>query len=191
MRYLRNILVILVGIGLIVLTFVVIARGFSSGKTAVAQNHLNLPSYAHTGAEAQLYMDGPVVLDQLHRATRIVVGQNSTRIDIIAGYQDTVIATQSYPNNSNAYSVFLSALELQNFTIGNTNPKLVNSSGYCPKGNVYTYSFNQGSTQLQSLWNTSCSVGIGTFKGNGPTIRQLFIAQIPPADYTALTTTKN
>jgi hypothetical protein len=50
--------------------------------------------------------------------------------------------------------------------------------GFCPQGERYNFEILNGSKQIQNFWATSCG-GQGTFKGNVPTVINLFMAQMP------------
>lgn len=174
---LRTIIAALVGIGIVVLVIVLLVKAFSGGKAAPVTSP-ELVTYATTSAIAQLYIDGPIVSDQEHRAVRITIGQNQAQIDILQGYQDTVVQSQTFENNSTGYAVFLQALNHLNFTKGNNDPSQQDQRGYCPTGDRYIYKFTDGTgKQLFRFWSTSC--GQGTFGGNRPQVIQLFERQIP------------
>jgi hypothetical protein len=175
----------LIGLGLIVLVFALIIRGFSGGGTSTGEKPLDLPSYAATDAVAELDIQGPIVLDQNYRVVRIQVAQTLTRIEIIKGYQNTVIERQSFENNETAYFNFLRALQLQGYTNGNSDPAQADETGYCPQGNRFVYRFSEDDVDLMRFWSTTC--GDGTFSGDRSQVRQLFIRQIPPDVYNRLT----
>lgn len=183
--YMRRILAVLIGIGVIVLLFVLIVRGFSGGNNQTPIKQTRLSDFAGTDAVAQLYIDGPVVLDQDHRAIKILVSRDQTEIDIIQGYEGTVINQQVYPNNVAAFAVFLKALDHLNFTKGNTNPSLRDEQGYCASGDRYVYQLSNNGDDVLRFWSTSC--GQGTFGGNRPAVRDLFRNQIPQKDFYNLT----
>lgn len=176
----RAVLGILIGLGLIVLVFVLILRSFAGGGKE-NQNQIDLVTYANTNAVAQLVLDAPVVADQNHHTVKITVSQNQTEIDIIQGYQGNVVTTRSYPNNTQAYAVFLQSLNRINFASGNSDPAQHDERGYCAEGNRYIYSFISGGRDLLRFWSTSCK-GQGTFGGSPDQTRWLFEQQIPDFD---------
>ncbi|HSX31272.1 MAG TPA: hypothetical protein VLE99_05120 [Candidatus Saccharimonadales bacterium] len=179
----RTLLVALVSVGLVILVIVLLVKGLS-GPGGAPTNHTNVGKYGDTNAVAGLLIDGYTNLDQNHRQVKITVSATQSEIDVIQGYQGNVIASQSYPSNSAAYTQFLQSLQLVGFSRGskaNIDPR-----GYCPAGDRYTYSFNDGRTDLFSYWSTSCG-GQGTFQGSSLQVRQLFERQVPPADLSRLT----
>lgn len=181
--FIRPIIAGLIGIGLIVLIIVLIVKAFSGGNHATKQ--INLVSYASTDATAQLYISGPIVSDQEHRAVRITVGGDQTEIDIIQGYQDHIIRTKTYANNTSSYAVFLKALGHLNFTQGNNDPAQQDERGFCPQADRFIYSFASAGSNLFRYWSTSC--GEGTFGGDRGAVQQLFERQIPTTDFEQLT----
>jgi len=187
-RYaLRNIIVVLVGLGLIVLVIVLLVKGFSSGPSK--PTHLvDVSKYADTPAVSTLLMDGPTNLDQDHYQVKITVSNTTNEIDVIRGYQGSVIRSQTYVNNSSAYASFLQSLQLLGFSKGTNST--VDYRGFCPTGDRYIYSFNDGQTDLFSYWSASCG-GQGTFQGSAQPVRNLFERQINTQDLVKITSGTN
>jgi hypothetical protein len=181
----RYFLVFLITIGLIVLVFVIILKSFSS---APSKPVTPLTDYSNTNTVVEMTINGPVNDNQDHNAVQMIVGQTQSEINIIRGYQDNVINTQSYPNNSAAYGWLLRSLELAGYTEGKSDPSLSDYRGYCTAGDVYVFQVLSGSTVIEQYWATSCG-GQGNSKGNIPLIESLFQAQFP--DYGDITTNIN
>lgn len=176
----RYILGFLIGIGLIILLFVLIFRGGSNP----APLQKPLVDYAVTDTTVQVTDDYPVNLDQLHDQVVTVVGKDQVSLTVYQGYQGTVLRSKDYANNPTAYANFLRALQLAGFDSGKTDPKLQDERGYCPLGHRYIFEIKNGNSTVQRLWSTSCG-NIGTFQGKTSTVRQLFQQQTP--DYGSLT----
>lgn len=185
MRYARQILAVLIGLGIIVLVFVLVIKGFHSGNDTSPLKQTKLISYANTDAVSELDIDGPIVDDQDHQTVKITIGQNQSEIEIIKGYQGSVVAQQVFPNNSSAYAVFLQALQHMNFSKGDNDPTKSDERGYCATGNRYIYKLTNGGDQILRYWSTSC--GEGTFGGNRGQVLDLFRAQIPEDVFNQLT----
>lgn len=164
----------LAAVGLIVLVFILIVRGFNRGDSEI---QTNMVDYAKTQTVVRMVEEGEVNADQDHRSISVVIGRASNTIDLVQGYEGHVLQTKSYPSNEDAYATFLRALQLQGYTKGDADPQKQDSRGVCPTGKVYTFEIITGSATVQKLWTTSC--GGGTFKGKSAVIRQLFRAQIP------------
>ncbi|HUD08126.1 MAG TPA: hypothetical protein VMQ52_03545 [Candidatus Saccharimonadales bacterium] len=181
----RYFLVFLITIGLIVLAFVIILKSFSS---APSKPVTPLVDYSNTNTVIEMTIDGPVNDDPDHNAIQMIIGQTQNEINIIQGYQNSVIRTQSYPNNSAAYGWFLRSLDLAGYTEGKSDPNLADYRGYCSTGDVYIFQVLTGSTVVEQYWATSCG-GQGTFKGEIPLVETLFQAQLP--DYGSITSNLN
>ena len=182
----RPILVGLVAIGLVVLVIVLIVKALV-GPPSAPSSQIDVTKYVSTeGASATLLIDGPTNVDQDHRQVKITVSASENEIDIMQGYQSTVIATESYPNNTASFTAFLQTLKLMNFSKGTVSS--VSYQGYCPTGDRYVYTFNNGNSDLFSYWSTSCG-GQGTFEGSTAQILGQFRRQIPQADFDRLTST--
>ncbi len=185
MRYLAG---FLVAIGLLILVFILILKGFShSGGSKTPQ--ITLSDYANTDTVMQLTIDGPLTSDPQHHGARITIGQLQNTIQTYQGYQNTITSTKTYPNNQSSYNSFLHSLQLYGFTKGSTDPNKADERGYCPGGNRYIYEIlSSNGTDIERFWSTSCG-GQGNFGGVATEIRQLFIRQIP--DYNAITAKLN
>src|SRR5665213_1443193 len=167
----------LIAIGLIVLVFILILKGFGSGsKNQVLPKPIT--SYATTNAIAELTLDGPVNYNGKHLSVQINIDQYQTQINIIQGYQGQVTNTQAYPNNQNAYAVFLRSIGTEGFMNGNPDSTITDDRGICPFGNRYVYQLVDGSQTIERYWSTSCG-SQGSFKGNSVAVNSLFKAQIP------------
>jgi hypothetical protein len=172
MRYLLGLLGI---VGLVIVVVILIVRGLS-GDDAV-KDAKPLTDYAQTNAVMRLTVDGPINADKVHQSVRVTVGQSEAKAEILQSYHNTVANTLSYPNNQQAYGVFLRALDLLNFNVGSSDPKLSDARGFCPDGNLYTLEIYEAGREIQRYWQTSC--GEGSFDGELGKISDLFEAQIP------------
>ena len=180
--YVRPLLTVLVGLGIFILIIVLIVKLFSGGKSA-PQSQLDVGKYADTAATATLLIDAPTNLDQEHYQVKITVSQTQNEIDVMQGYQGNIVDARTYPNNSEAFAAFLQSLKLVNFAKG--SPDKIDYRGYCPNGDRYVLTFNDGTTDRFSYWTTSC--GQGTYKGNRPETLELFKRQIAEQDFFHLT----
>jgi len=181
--YIRPLLALLVGIGLIVLVIILLIKAFTGAPSAPTST-INVTNYDNTSSSATLLIDAPTIVDQDHRQVKITVSGTTNEIDIIQGYQGKVMSSNSYQSNVAAYGAFLQTLQLLNFSKGKVSS--ASYQGYCPTGDRYILTFSNGSGNLFSYWATSCG-GQGTYSGQlGQTIRQ-FENQIPSTDFSRLT----
>jgi hypothetical protein len=178
----RYFLGFLASIGLIVLVFILVLRGF--GGKSTQQNQTPLTSYASSDTTVRMTVDGPIVGDQQHQAYRITVGRDQITLETLQGYQYSPIDTKMYENNQDAYANFLQAIDLDGFSKGVANPDSTASDerGVCPNGQRFVFEIDNGASQVERYWSTSCG-GKGTFKGNTNAVKQLFDRQVPLTDF--------
>lgn len=171
MRYFIGLLGI---VALILGVLLLVLRGLGGDEP---KDQKQLTDYTKTNTIMQLTIQGPVNAEQLHHSVRVTVGRDESRVEILHGYEERVAASQSYPSNEGAYGTFLRALQLMNYTKGNTDSKLADERGYCPEGNRYIFEIENGAHQIQRFWRSSCDEG--TFGGEAGNVIDLFEAQIP------------
>jgi hypothetical protein len=177
----RYIIGFLVTIGLIILILVLLLRG-GGGNSQPAVKALDVSIYStNQSSQAEYLIDGPIQADSTHRQLKIDVSEQDVTLTTYSGYQQTVLHSETLPNNQAAYSTFLRALQLQAFTKGDTNKALADERGVCPTGNRYIMSFSSDNKQQLRFWTTTC--GGGSFLGNFSGISYLFTGQVP--DYSA------
>ncbi len=174
----KYIIAFLVAIGMIVLVFVLFLSGSSSKNSTK-------PSITISGATdtVQMTIDGPEAANQTHNSVQISINQGQATINILQGYQGTVVNSASYLNNQAAYTVLLHALNLASFTKPRST-SLTDERGVCPLGNRYIYEVIRNAKDVQRQWATSCG-GQGTFGGKLSLVNTLFENQIP--DFSKLT----
>jgi hypothetical protein len=186
----RYFLGFLVSIGLIILVFILVLRGFG-GKSG-PENQNPLTDYANSDSLVRMTVDGPIVADQQHQAYRITVGRSETRIETLQGYEYDAIDTTTYNNNQESFANFLRAIDLAGYAKGtvDADSQAQDERGVCANGDRFLFEIIKGTSQIQRYWSTSCGSN-GTFKGNTDSVKHLFDRQIPPQDFTKLTTKLN
>ncbi len=139
-----------------------------------------LHEWASTGASVSVTTQGPVYGNELYHEIRMTVSRRERTIDIIEGYQGLVIETKSYPNNQDAYDIFLRALEVSGFG-KEQKPTATDELSTCNQGYHYVYELKNTSSAQDDkrTWSVTCGVTLGSAAGNGPNIRLLFQQQIP------------
>jgi hypothetical protein len=169
-----------VGIVILLLLFVVVfVFRRDSGPTDPAtdtERTAQLIDYADKSSEVSLTTVGKVVGDDLHRSIRITVSANERRIEIVGGYEQRILSSQTYANNRAAYETFLSALGGQGFTLSKKT-NITDQRSVCPTGLHYQYRLRENAEEKSNLWSVSCDKS-GNFNGRASTIRQLFQRQI-------------
>jgi hypothetical protein len=165
----------LITVGLIIFVIILLFRGGGPVKEP-----LFLPDYAGTTAIARYVIDTEISSPQTHRSVEITVGNQTSTLSVLKGYDGDIERTKSYDMTDTAYDVFLHALQVSGFTQGNDNPEFRDERGQCPLGNRYIYEMVNDDERLMRFWSTSCNTG--TFKGEADAVRELFEKQIPDFD---------
>jgi hypothetical protein len=170
----------LASIALIIVVFFLVFRGLSgkNDNTSTGDKPA-LTSYANTQTVMQLTVDGPITANQTHNGYQITVGRDEVTMETYKGYEHSVIAMQSYDNNSDAYKQFLGALDRAGYTLGGTSK--VKPEGACATGDTVQLDIIRGAFEVQHYWTTTCKEK-GTFRGALPAVARLFKAQIPDYD---------
>ena len=181
----RYIIGFILAVTLIVVVIIMIVRGLvatPSGSGTPAQT--DLTTYVASGNSVQLTIDSPIVSAEEHRDIIITVSNYQATITITKGYDNEQVNTQNYPVSTSQYAIFLRALKLNGFAMGNNDPSVKDERGHCALGDRYIYEgIDATGNDLQRYWYTSC--GNGTFQGDVRVINRLFREQIP--DYSKLT----
>ncbi len=184
---LRYLIGFIITIGLVILLIVLLfsGGGGDDGTKKVPISGKALDSYASTNAQIRLTIDGPINAEQTHRQVQITVDRNSAVMNEIQGYNGNIINTRSYTNSQAGFSAFLHALELLDFTKGDTsNGSLKSEAGHCAAGRRYIFEVIQDGHDIERFWATSCG-GPHSFLGNVPNTIGLFQRQIPNYQTTA------
>lgn len=171
-------------VGFIIIIFLVVLLFVGGGKKNTPTAPVKtLPSYANTDAQVTMTIDGPINGDDVHRQIKVTVGADSRELDIIQGYSGNIIQSNPQYNSQDAYSAFLSALNLSGFTLQRKGASTsLSSAGQCALGQRFTFTLEQDGNVISNLWTTSCGSNTGNFGGISSTVQQLFEAQITNYD---------
>lgn len=152
----------------------------SSNKTKTKpplSQTLKLPDYSTRNSVVSETTQGRVLGEDQYRAIRVTVNANNRTIDILRGYEGNVLKSESLTNTQAAYDTFLRALDNYGFSKTKTTT-FPDERGVCALSNRFIYDLQDSGKQVIHSWSASCSA-VGSFAGNGPTVRQLFQNQIP------------
>ncbi|MGZ6004834.1 MAG: hypothetical protein ACXWLH_01645 [Candidatus Saccharimonadales bacterium] len=170
MRALLRLGVVIFIIALFIFLGVLVFGGH--GKKAIPVTTKNLYEYADTDVDVRLTIDGQINGDDIHRQIVFTVGRDNRSLQVIKGYQGTVLKSENFGNNTQAYSAFLHALSQAGFTQSRTS-KFPDEQGQCSLGQRYIYEVINNGNKNMRHWSTSCN-GSGTFKGQTNLVIQLF-----------------
>jgi hypothetical protein len=173
----------LITIGLVIIVFIMIVKGFSGDSKKVVPTPLS--SYAGTSTVVRFTVSGPIVGDDQFNSYQITVGREQTAFETRQGYEAQPINQRTYENNQEAYVNFLRALDFAGFTRGDKKASK-DERGTCANGRRYVMEIRSGESDKQRFWATTCR-GQGSFGGNVEEVRRLFNAQIPAIDFSKLT----
>lgn len=178
------IVVIIVIIAIIVFGLVSVIRMlFNRGDSTPEPKTTSVSSQLLNTADNQsvsMIVRGPVVANEQFRSYQVTISPSGRSITAWQGYDKTnVIATRSYDNNTSAYTQFVNALDYAGYAKTNAT-KNNDTKGLCADGKVYNFQIGSGSNVTDDRWTTNCGVK-GSFGGNGPAIRELFLDQLPEA----------
>jgi hypothetical protein len=181
----RYILGVIGFIAIFVILIVLIFSLHSPSGSNTTQTNTPVPKLADlAGGDTvtRFTSDGPIVAEENHRSVRIMIDQHHRSIDVIQGYQGTVLATENFDNNKDAYATFLAALDRAGFTL-ERKTKLDSEAGLCPTGGRLIFELyntpNDSSYKPFRRWSTTCSSSQADFGGSVGTVTGLFKAQIP------------
>ncbi len=177
MRYIIGVLgVVLVAIFAVLM---ITSRGPSDTANKVTTpGIIKMTSFADKSSIVSLTIRGRLVGDTEYRAVRVSITPSERRVEVLSGYDENVIKSQSYPNTQSGYTDFLHAMDRYGFS-RTKKPLVTDSRGVCPLGNQYSYVLTSGVSKPVDTWSTSCGTSDGTFAGTANVIRQLFQLQIP------------
>lgn len=183
MKYVLGIVSLIIVLFIVLL--LILGRGGDnkSQQQVVTPKDIVLVDQIAAGGSVRMTNQGRLVGDTERRAIAIVVTANERRLEVLSGFDETVVRTESFPNTSAAYETFLIALNGAGFT-QDRESTIKDDRAACPLGRRYIYEVRDSNGgDLMRLWGTTCGKSApGTVDGNESTIRRLFEAQIP--DYT-------
>ncbi len=156
MRAARQITIFLIFVVGIIVILSLLFGGKGNKKNPAPS--FDLLKYSTRDSKVVAITDGPIVGDDKHRAIRITVDRNTRQIDVIQGYQGTVIATKTYDNNQKAYDEFMHALAKTGF--GKTRKTTVASEeGVCATGRRYVFEVIDNNDSVSRTWTANCVKG--------------------------------
>lgn len=139
-----------------------------------------LQDYAKGNTRVVMTTYGRLVGEDERRAIRISISATERRVDVLGGYNETVVSTKSFANTQAAYDNLLSGLSRAGF-MSEKSSTIEDPRGVCPTGKRYEYKVTSDFKDVSSLWSNSCDK-TGTLAGSRKQITTLFEAQIPEYD---------
>lgn len=153
--------------------------GRSSSNTEVDNSAAQSLLVAEADRSVRMTVRGPIIADEEFNSYQIEVGPAGRRITTYKGYGEQVIDTEQVGNNMRGYEEFVYALDRVGFTKERQlEGTLDDVRGICASGRLYTFEILQAGSVLKQLWVASCRGTEGSFAGNAPAARDLFLKQI-------------
>jgi len=165
-----------------------IARGIfksndsSSGQT---EEEALLSEYNRPGVNVILEVQGPVVAKEKYNTYRLIVSRTARTMQVIRGYDNSVVKEERLDNTEASFDVFLKSLERAGFDRLSGKFKDQDEKGVCANGRRYIFEIEDDGVEAFRAWKTSCAKESGS--SAAPTaVRTLFQKQFPNfANFTA------
>lgn len=175
-----NLVVLFIVIAIIIAgAFSAVRAIFFSGNSTPSQVDTSKTELLNTsaGQSVDMYVRGPIVANNQHNSYRMLISPSGNELTTYVGYQGTILASNSAPNNSQAYEQFVNALERLGYANGTEYTGERNDTlGRCASGRVYYFSINKDGQPIKTLWKTSCA-NEGSFRGEFNSVKNLFYGQ--------------
>lgn len=121
---------------------------------------------------------GEVVAEEDRRAIRITITNSERKVEVLKGYDQSIIKSQVLSNKESAFDSFLLALETAKYSTRDTAVKN-DEREVCPLGNIYAYEADYDDNSSFRSWYATCDGVKASFRGNRSMVDTLFKAQIP------------
>lgn len=127
-----------------------------------------------------IYVERGVTADENHYSVEMTVSADNRTIRVLKGYQNIEDRSEGLPNNIEAYTTFLKALERYNFTTWRED-----NSGYgfreaCPTQKSYRFILKDQAYEQFNRWYTFCNgTRFGDYGGKVNSVYTLFKNQFP------------
>lgn len=179
----KFIIVMTVIVGFVLLTMLITRIGSGNKPTApktkkspAVVKPVSVTEYVQKDSKVVLTIDGKINGDDQHRAVRITISPDLRVAEVIQGYENKVIKSQTDLNNRTAYTDFLYALNRYGFSKERKTSQ-ADDRGACPLGNRYIYEIYNDGNSVMRRWAASCG-GIGTSAGSPAQLNDLFQKQV-------------
>lgn len=175
----RLIIFLTIAVGLVLLLVLIFGIGGDNNQKKTDKPKANTPAvlsdYITPNSKMVLTTGGKVNGDDIYREIRITIDSSSRELQVIQGYQNNVIQTNTFQNNMNAYDTFVHALQRTGFgKVRKTSE--TDERGVCATGQRYTFEVFDSNKNVSRTWAGTCTKG--TSQANAPQVLQLFRAQI-------------
>ena len=180
MNLTRYLVAFVFSLALIILALVLFFSNNPKTNPAQLQQEISrFSAYSKTNAVATLDINGPIVSPSNHNEAKISVSSTEINLQVMQGYDDSVIVNQTFPNSQNSFDAFLRALYINGFDSAPKTNSLSSPIGLCSLGDTYVFRFNRDNTKIVNAWITNCYGDVYTYRGNFQNTLSLFQKQVP------------
>lgn len=173
----------------VIVTIVAIIAMVAVGRALLGRNGSNTEVdnsaaksllVAEADRSVRMTVRGPIIADEEFNSYQIEVGAAGRRLTTYKGYGEQIIDTEQLANSMRGYEEFVYALDRVGFTSERKLEETLDDvRGICASGRLYTFEILQAQSVIKQLWVASCRDARGSFGGNAPEARDLFLKQIP------------
>lgn len=131
-------------------------------------------------SSVKIYVERGVTADEKHYSIDMTISANSRTIRVHRGYEQVEERSEGLPNNLEAYTAFLKALERNNFTTSREDESGFGFREACPTQRSYRFSLMEGASETFDRWYTFCDgKRFGDYGGKVNDTFTLFRNQFP------------
>lgn len=171
----KAILGFLAFVAIVIFLIVIIVRG-GRNDNRTDSSRPELVSAAASDSVFTFTEAGPIVADEEFYQIRVNVSRADRSVQVYRGYQETLVASEHFNNNQEAFEQFLAALERAGYT-RERGTRLDSEAGVCASGRRFTFVSDQFGEDF-FRWTTSCKEK-GNLGGSFSGLQRLFTRQIP------------
>jgi hypothetical protein len=127
-----------------------------------------------------IYVERGVTADENHYSIEMTVSADNRTIRVLKGYQNIEDRSEGLPNNIEAYTTFLKALERYEFTAWREGKSGYGFREACPTQKSYRFILNDQAYEQFNRWYTFCNgTRFGDYGGKVNSVYTLFKNQFP------------
>lgn len=153
----------------------------SGGKVETTQEDKTIKlSEGAESSSVTVYVEKGVTADEKHFSIEMSVDANNRTIRVLKGYQNVEDKSEGLPNNLEAYSAFLKALERYDFTLSRKDNSGFGFREACPTQKGYRFILKDQAYEQFNRWYTFCNGSrFGDYGGKVNYVYSLFRNQFP------------
>ena len=153
--------------------------GSKATETVQDEKVFRLSEDAETNS-VTVYVERGVTADEKHFSIEMTVSADNRTIRVLKGYQNVEDKSEGLPNNLEAYTAFLKALERYDFTASRKDKSGYGFREACPTQKSYRFILRDQAYEQFNRWYTFCNgTRFGDYGGKVNSVYALFRNQFP------------